>query len=154
MKLLITRNWIIGYISVILFLSGCTATRYNSFKPISPEKAADLMPTLSWKAPESDLTVDLAIWEGVKKKDDRLYMPGPMVYYKKNLSGESHTVERKLKPNCRYLWSIKKSGTDSWATAEKPSIPIPGFTALYIVDILTEDMERSGFLFELETSDK
>jgi hypothetical protein len=89
---------------------------FMSNKRIFP-KVESLRPTLTWKAfptdsqreketanrldKISDITYDLRIWK--VEKD----FPAEPVYFRQDLTGSSHQLEKSLEPSTRYYWSVQ-----------------------------------------------
>ena len=106
---------IIAAIVSIWAFSGCTT--YVGLKPVYPEAKAfspvlvdSLQPTFKWEEPRPGGNVDLIIWESVDKN-----IRGDVVYYKENISGGAHHIEKSLQPNSLYFWSFRPTGTTGWS---------------------------------------
>lgn len=108
-----------------LLLSGCVGTMSYpgieplAFKPsgMNPNGAVSvdsLTPTFKWKQPIEDLMtrMDLAVWfvgaDGT---------PGELYYSEEGFVGSQHTMKKPLAPGVEYFWSVKKSDSTVWATA-------------------------------------
>jgi hypothetical protein len=104
-------------VSMLLF-TGCLS--YHIAKPVypkngnpnkTPHRITSLQPQLSWvPSGETGVTYDLVIhegtvdqsfWKGVKR------ILGDQVYYRENITGNSHKVEMPLKPDTEYYWALR-----------------------------------------------
>jgi len=125
MKWLIRFGWFIVFMSI----PGCIS--YYILKPVhpgvgnpnkNPHRVDSLQPTLSWEAsPDTAISYDLIIFEGIKDvsfwKGVKRNI-GEQVYYREGIPANSHTIEKVLKPNTEYYWSIrirKGSEVTQWA---------------------------------------
>ena len=90
-----------------------------TFKPsgMSPNGAVlvdSLTPTFEWKQRPEDLMtpMDLAVWfvgpDGA---------PGELYYSEQGFVGSRHKMKLPLAPGVEYFWSVKKSESTVWATA-------------------------------------
>jgi len=108
-----------------LFVGGCVGTMSypgiepTSFKPsgMSPNAAVlvdSLTPTFKWKQPVEDVMtrMDIAVWfVGAGGT------PGELYYSEEGFVGSQHTMKKPLAPGVEYFWSVKKSDSTVWATA-------------------------------------
>lgn len=116
---------LIGVVLATLFSAGCVGTTSYpvvepiTFKPsavgLSPNAAVEvdsLTPTFKWKQPDQMAKYDFAVW----------YVgaggaPGEIFHYEEETWGGQYTLQKPLSPGLEYFWSVKKSGTSEWATA-------------------------------------
>ena len=81
-------------------LSACTS--YQGLRIVEPayqQTVASLRPTLRWDPAEgSGVTYDVVIYEGEEISP---------VYQREGLTGTMHHVEKKLRPNTAYRWSVR-----------------------------------------------
>ena len=132
------KTTIIPFASVLLascLLTGCVAyTSYTGeLKPVSPKphparffapvRVDSLHPTFKWEGAQSTDRVDLIIWAAEYDgfgfhNNSGSYTPGAVVYYRTNIVGNKHKIEKDLVPNATYFWSCRLSGTTPWLTAD------------------------------------
>jgi hypothetical protein len=107
----------------------CTK-KYRGIIPVQPDgtqsgfsKVDSLKPRLEWKASLNEqVTYDLAIYEAAKFGGSLIepnYMTGQLVVYKEGLQTPEWQPEISLKPNQKYLWSVRlrRDGVVSnWST--------------------------------------
>jgi len=101
-------------VSILVGFSGCTS--HKGLRIVYPEyndTIADLQPTLQWEAiPGSSVTYDLVVYEFEEENP---------VYYKEGLKDATHKIEKELKPNTLYRWSVRsRKGSDvsEWTKRE------------------------------------
>jgi hypothetical protein len=123
-----------------LLFAGCVAVEHSGgIEPVDPKpsgqsgygKAGTLQPTLVWRAAGDNVganaTYDLVIYEGLWATLEagagtvapQVLRPGKEVYYLENLTGTSHTVEKRLIPYSYYCWTVRtRTGTNvsQWVT--------------------------------------
>ena len=146
-----------------IFLMGCSfQPPISGFRPIYPElvysltdliiwtEVDSLTPTLRWQpylgehqtiqgteitpfvsselGQISDKHYDLTIWEAQEQ------MPTKIVYEVEGLVQPYHTVEKALKPDAHYLWSIRarfkshgQTRLSEWSLSQLPCPPPYGF---------------------------
>jgi hypothetical protein len=89
-----------------------------SYKPsgMSPTSAVlvdSLKPTFKWKQQDLTEKMDLAVWfvgpNGA---------PGELYYSEEGIWGGQQTMQKPLAPGVEYFWSVKKSSSSVWATAD------------------------------------
>jgi hypothetical protein len=94
--------------------------------PITPTPVDSLRPVFKWQAQSPDRRVDFIIWEAVPvptKGRQALfpilgqYVKGETIYHKEGIIGGEWQLEKDLAPDTPYYWSIRLTGTTSWATA-------------------------------------
>lgn len=118
---------VVSLLAISLALSGCVGVaKFSQIEPVSfrpsganPQKAIvvhSLSPTFQWKPAPDATSYDLAIW---RIGPDQA--PGEIEYYKEEIEGTSHTVEKVLLPG-EYYWSVKKHDSGVWSTASFKSI--------------------------------
>jgi hypothetical protein len=111
----------------VCLLAGCVhELGYDVLAPVSPKpntarfstpvNVDSLRPTFRWKPVEPNQRFDLAIWEAAGTQDPG-FIQGDRVYYRQGIEGDHHLPEVALRPNRVYLWSVRPTGTESWATA-------------------------------------
>ena len=100
-----------------LALIGCAS--YTGIKPIYPEvgnpgwppKVVDsLTPTFRWEpSPEPDATYDLIVYDSGPYSflEHKIRAPGREVYYREGLQETVHEIEKPLKPDNAYHWSVR-----------------------------------------------
>jgi len=101
-------------------LVGC-ATSFKGVKPLYPKvglpsvptSVDSLQPTFRWEpAPESDVTYDLIIYEGIVQgsfwKEGVKRAVGREIYYRKGIKEAEHKIEETLNPDAEYYWSVRK----------------------------------------------
>ena len=113
-------KWVfyIGSLLIVIIQTGCAS--YNIITPIfpasvnpgkDPQLVTSLQPLLSWQVnDENVVSYDLIIFEilvdtSVEKNIKRTI--GGKVYYRENISGNSHLVQVVLKPDAEYCWSLR-----------------------------------------------
>jgi hypothetical protein len=110
-----------------LTFSSCICKKYQRFEPTKPEvhylahlsvtQVDSLNPTLEW-IPVKDSTnntYDVIIYKSLLFTPCQ---PGSMVYYKENITGTRHKIEKELKPGKKYFWSVRArngSKVTGWA---------------------------------------
>ena len=117
-------------------LSGCISMKaYKGFEPVNPQTCKwgvygilaeknmtvvdSLTPTLTWK-PTKDkesTSFDLAVWTRPGPKGSAAWkfsFDYPKYYFKENISGFSHTLEKPLEPDTFYLWSIRPRNGETY----------------------------------------
>ena len=116
-------------------LTGCVS--YVGLKPVYPQPntvrcfvpvmVESLQPTFKWELPASGQNVDLIIWD-VTRYGWKDFTHGAnliredAVYYKENIPGGEHKIEKPLQPDTVYAWSIRPAGTTAWSVANHYSI--------------------------------
>ena len=109
---------------------GCTK-RFRGVTPMSPDVAQSgfplansLTPEFKWKGcPKSDVSYDLVVYEAaaysVAGALTPSYMRGRLVAYVENLNEPRWTPGEPLKPDTRYIWSVRLREGDTvsgWST--------------------------------------
>lgn len=110
---------------VAVALTGCVGTMsYPTFEPISykpssmgPAEAIpvdSLTPTFSWRQRAEDVMarMDLAVWQVGPNGS-----PGEQFYFAQGIIGNQHQITKPLVAGTEYFWSIKRSDSSVWATA-------------------------------------
>lgn len=125
-------KWFIftGVFLAAIFLSGCAV--YHMTRPIfplntnpdkTPKLVPSLQPLLSWEPTSSKVvSYDIIIYEmridsSKRKKIKRT--AGSRIYYRENISGNSHMVQAVLRPDTEYCWTLRiRDGKEisDWAT--------------------------------------
>ena len=107
---------------LILGILGCR-NGYGPITPVSPlstymspnPTVDSLRPILRWQPFSSDsVTYDVVIYKQYERT-----LPGERVYYREGISNTQHQVEDSLKPDTKYLWSVRARLQDRltpWAT--------------------------------------
>ena len=121
------------YISILaifsFILSGCSSTFYfvepiypEVVRPDDPKIVDSLKPTFQWKPlEEKDVTYDLIVYEAIIEetfwKTIRRTV-GREIYYREALEMPNHRIEKLLKPDTEYFWSVRTRQGDKvskWA---------------------------------------
>ncbi len=106
------KYWLFVLATVLGFmLSGCiSSVSFTGITPIYPkargQTVENLQPTLQWKpSGNSNVTYDVIIYEVIVGEER--YMAGPVIIQRNNLPASSYKVEKPLKPNTNYFWSVR-----------------------------------------------
>ncbi len=138
---------------LILIFNGCTS--FSLIKPIypsvgnpnkDPDKIESLQPTLQWEASNyADATYDLIIFEGSKEEsfwEGTKRSIGDTVYYKEDLKETSHKIDKVLKPDTEYYWTIR---------VRRPGFISAWSTYDYELFLVLSYMRVSNSLFRFKT---
>jgi hypothetical protein len=102
-------------LSIAILFNGCVS--YHFTRPIFPASinpgkelkiVTSLQPLLSWEPASANY--DVIIHEvriDSSKKNNIKRLAGNRVYYRENISGNSHVVQAVLKPDTEYCWSLR-----------------------------------------------
>ena len=144
---------LIGYCATAAGCLSLPKTYNTQERPIEPELGASvenfylvintLQPVLRWKDTKSEgQTYDVAVWESPSEAPDKSIVGTPLkprdwgkqVYYVQGISENYFKIDKPLKPDTVYHWSVRtRKGSDEseWATFSQAAISPVGIGYAY-----------------------
>ncbi len=126
------KRFLISALLIVCLSSACVQRKYHGVKTAQSSshfglfaKVDSCTPTLTWEAQlDPSLTYDVEIHKALITPNDSIPPEkGELVYYKELIPKNSIKIETPLKPNSKYLWSVrfrKLSGeVGQWSTYDK-----------------------------------
>lgn len=118
---------------------------FTGVTPVLPEGPLDsfpavdsLRPKMKWTpANNTDLSYDLIIYEAVAYKPDNVLIPkkemmkGLVAYYKEDIGKPEHQLEKPLKPNTRYFWSVRVRDNEEFVVSTWSTFRYSKFMLIY-----------------------
>jgi len=121
---------------LLILLSGCVKITYKEITPIKPKPCnaynlpflnpimvESLKPTFIWeKSSDPSVSYDFVIWECVHGIG-----PGKVYYYREGLKESQHVLEKSLRPDHEYYWSVRirrEAIVGYWARYDWRAFPI------------------------------
>jgi hypothetical protein len=112
----------LAFLLSVLLCSGCVGIRtFPTIEPVTfkpslirpgqPILVDSLTPTFKWEQDDPHDKADFAIWTVVG--GGRVT---EMFFERFGISGSTYKLEQPLTPNGDYVWSVRISGTEQWAT--------------------------------------
>lgn len=135
------KYWLLVLAIVLSFSfsvhASSTKISFTGVTPIYPEARGqvveNLQPTLRWKpSHDSNVTYDVIIYEAVVGEERN--MAGPLIIQRNNIPATSYKVEKPLKQNTNYFWSVRSRQGDKvsrWSRYGYTSITSGGLVIRY-----------------------
>jgi hypothetical protein len=112
-----------GASALLAAMAGCVAYSTTSgIKPIYPKTGLliqtvdSLQPEFQWRGLGTGKTYDLAVWDSIKVGEDPVPKRRRMIYERSGIAANLHKLEIQLEPGNFYYWSVRETGTSTWAT--------------------------------------